>query len=400
VHTAALTVAKSQGADLSALSPRSEWMIDPSLTYLNHGAFGAASRRVRAVQDDWRVRIEANPAAFTMYEQFDLLAEAAVPLAAFVGTAPNRLALVENATAGMAAVLSGIGLNAGDRIVTTSHVYGAIRNMLTHLGRERRVIVDEIALPAAPDGPKAILAPLGEALDQPTSLLVIDHIASPSALVMPLAEIIELAHARGVAVLVDGSHAPGMLDLDIDALGAEWYVGNCHKWLCAPKGAAFIAISPTAKRFSPLVVSHAYGAGFPAEFRKVGTRDPSAMLSIPEALALHADLGGANLRQRNRMLAAKAAEMIAEAIGGTILGPAAMRGAMASISLPGIPAERSATEALAARLRTEHRIEVLCLVFGGTAWVRLSAHAYNGENDYAALAAALKQLLPGEAHRT
>lgn len=372
-----------------ALSPQADWLLDPGLAYLNQGAFSAIARDIRAAQNAWRDRIDLNPARFFMDELFGLLADAAVPLASFVGIAPERLAFVENATSGMATVLADFDFRPGDRVVMTSHVYGAVRNTLQHLATRYGIVVDEVQLPANPDGPDAIVEPLAKALAASPKLLVVDHVTSGSALIFPIDEIVALARASGVPVLVDGSHAPGMLELDVDAINAHWYVGNCHKWLCAPKGAAFLARSADAPAPHPLVISHAYGQGFPAEFRKIGTRDPSAMLTVPAALAFHERLGGAGLRQRNIALADAAAQRVAETVGGEILGPASMRGAMASIRLPGLPPSFELAASLRVRMREAHGIETLAVAFGGSMWLRVSAHAYNHWGQYEALAAAL-----------
>ncbi|SFZ83379.1 isopenicillin-N epimerase [Devosia enhydra] len=382
-------IAKQAAPDFPAVSPQADWLLDPELAYLNQGAFSAIPRSIRAAQTVWRDRIDLNPARFYMEELFSELADAALPLARFVGVAPERLAFVENATAGMATVLADFDFRPGDRVVMTSHVYGAVRNTLQHLSERYGVVVDEVMLPPNPEDEDAVLAPITAALATAPRLLVVDHITSASALIFPIAAIVAVARTAGVPVLVDGSHAPGMIALDVDAINAHWYVGNCHKWLCAPKGAAFLARSADAPAPHPLVISHAYGQGFPAEFRKIGTRDPSSMLTVPSALALHEELGGAGLRARNRALADAAAGLIADAVGGEILGPASMRGAMASIRLPGLPASFDLATALRVRLRQQHGIESLAVAFGGAMWMRVSAHAYNHWGQYEALAAAL-----------
>jgi isopenicillin-N epimerase len=239
-------------------------------------------------------------------------------------------------------------------------------------------------------GPDQIVATIEAALDARTRLLVIDHIASPSAIVMPVERIVALARSRGVPVLVDGAHGPGMVDLNVDAIGADWYVGNCHKWLCAPKGAGFIAASPKpAFEVHPTVISHSYGLGFTAEFDKIGTRDPTAWLTVPDAIKFHERLGGAALRARNATLARDSARLTAEALGTECGAPSEMFGSMATIRLPGLPAERSVAASAHDFLWREHRIEAPVMVLGGALWLRISAQAYNEAADYAPLAAAL-----------
>ncbi|MBB96151.1 MAG: aminotransferase [Rhodobacteraceae bacterium] len=371
------------------VAPYDHWSLAPGLIYLNHGAFCPVPRALQQVQDRWRQRIESNPARFIMEELFDHLADAAQPLAAFVGTSADRLALVENASSGIATVLAGLDLGPGDRVLTTSHGYGAVRNQLTELARRRGIQPVEVALPCPVSDPIQILEALRPELDTGAALLIVDHVTSPTSTILPVAEIVALARDRGIPVLVDGSHAPGMLELDVDAIGAEWYVGNCHKWLCNPRGTAFLACADQAVQPRPQVISHAHGQGFPAEFRKIGSRDASAWLSVPDALDWHERMGGAALRARNTGLAAAAADRICEALGSACTAPKSMRGAMATIRMPGLPGTREAASALYRRL-WDHEVELLCVPFADALWVRISTHAYNSLPEIDAVIAALQ----------
>lgn len=374
------------GSGFPALSALSEWTLDPALTHLNHGAFGAVPRALDEVQSSWRKRMNANPGQFIMDELYGLLGETAMPVAKLVGTDADRLAFVENASAGIATILASIDFKPGDRVVTTSHVYGAVRNMLTETKRRYGIEVVEVEVACPLVDEAGLLGSMRDAIAQGARLVVIDHVSSASALLMPVAEIVELCREHGVPVVVDGSHAPGMLELDIDAIGADWYVGNCHKWLCGPRGAAFIVTAPDAAGPRPLVVSHAYGNGFPGEFRKVGTRDNSAILTVPAAVDLHEVMGGAALRERNRALAAEAGQFLAEALGGQLAAP--QKTAMATISLEGLPATFEAAAALRRAIREQFQIESLTVVLAGRMWLRISAHAYNCLDDYKLLASA------------
>ena len=315
---------------------RGEWDLDPDFLTLNHGSYGAAPRVVRAAQDAWRARMEAQPSRFFRAILPDALREAAAGLAAFLGARAADLAFVENATTGCNAVLRSLRLAPGDEIVVLSHVYGAVRNTV-QFACERtgaRMVTAEIPFPRPL--PDAITASVAAALTPRTRIAVIDHITSASALVLPLADIIAACHARGVPVLVDGAHGPGHVDIDLTALNADWYTGNCHKWLNAAKGCAFLwARADRQDDLHPVTISHGYGKGFLAEFDWTGTFDPSAFLSVTAALDFHARLGGPALRARNATLAFEAARLLAARLGTETGGGNAVSGAMGLVRLPG-----------------------------------------------------------------
>ncbi len=373
---------------------RDLWALEPELRYLNHGAFGATPHEILAEQASWQHRVERNPARFFMHDLPGLLREAAARLAAFVGTAPARLAFVENATSGANAVIRSLRLRPGDELATTDHVYNAVRNALRHSAAQSGAHLVEIPLGSLRD-PEQVAKTVMAGLSERTRLLVIDHVASASAAVLPVATIAAACRARGIPVLVDGAHAPGMLDLDVDAIGADWYVGNCHKWLCAPKGAGFIAVSEqSAIEVHPLAISHAYGQGFAAEFDKTGTRDVSPWLSVPAAIRFHERLGAAALRRRNKELADAMAASLAAELGALVLAPPDMLGSMASLRLPGNPAATwEAAAWLQDALYRDHNIEAAITTVTGALCVRISAQAYNDEQDYCDLGPALLRAL-------
>lgn len=371
------------------------WALDGDMRFLNHGAFGATPIELQEEQARWRRRMEANPARFFMDDLPGLIRDAAEPLARFVGIAPERLVFVENASSGIAAVLTSFRLSPGDEILMTDHGYGAVRHALRHAAGQARAAVVEASVGMPVARPDQVLDALRARLGPRTRLIVIDHVASPSAIMMPVEEVVALGRGRGVPVLVDGAHAPGMINLALDRLGADFYVGNCHKWLCAPKGAGFLAVSAEwAARLHPTVISHAYGQGFTAEFGKIGTRDPSPWLAVPAAIAFHERLGGAALRDRNRALACGAAMRLADDLDSELGGPADLFGSMATVRIPASPPADWPT---AGRLRTllwaTHRIEAPVMALAGALWLRLSAHAYNEEADYKPLGPALIALL-------
>ncbi|MEK7381781.1 MAG: aminotransferase class V-fold PLP-dependent enzyme [Elusimicrobiota bacterium] len=228
-----------------------------------------------------------------------------------------------------------------------------------------------------------------------TRLAVVDHVTSPTALVFPVREIVTACRARGVRVLVDGAHAPGMVELDVPALGADWYVGNCHKWLCAPKGCAFLWAAKKAQRgLHPAVVSNRYGEGFLAEFDWCGTKDPSPWLSIGAALDFHAALGGKFLRRRNHDLAVAMGARLARAWGAET-APPELCGSMVALRLPLRGAQTLARAERFHAALWKRRIEVPVFLSGGRLFVRVSAQAYNEPAHYHRLERALPGLLDG-----
>ena len=367
---------------------RALFQLAPDMAFLNNGSYGACPSSVLAVQDEIRREMERHPVAFFADVMPGRVREAAARLAGFLGAPAEEIVFVENATAGMNAVLRSLAFAPGDEIVTTDHVYGAVRQVLAHLERKSGVRVVEAQLPWPARDADALVAAVERAFTPRTRLLVIDHIASRSALILPVAELAELAHARGVRVLVDGAHAPGQLALDVPSLGADWVIGNCHKWLFAPKGAAFLWAHVEAQEdLHPGVISHGYGKGFTAEFDWVGTRDASAWLAVPAAIDFFEALGPARVRARNHALAMAMAETLANAWGTELGASHDLFGAMATIRLPGTrPASWEAGRALRRALWTEQRVEVPIMPVGDALWARISAQIFNVPQDYVRLA--------------
>jgi isopenicillin-N epimerase len=368
---------------------RHEWTLDWNKLTVNHGSYGATPRVVLEAQQAWRDKLEQQPTLFMRRILPGALRASAEALGRFVGADGRDIAFVDNATTGCNAVLRSLALAPGDEILVLSHVYGAVRNTARYVAERSgaRLVEAEISFPN-PD-PGAIVANVAAALSERTRIAVIDHISSHSALVLPLAEIIAVCRKAGVPILVDGAHAPGQVDLDHAALGADWYTGNCHKWLLAPKGCAFLfARRDRQDGLHPVTISHGYGQGFAAEFDWTGTRDPSAYLSVDAAIAFHNRLGGPALRARNAALARRAAEIVAQHLGTDLGAPPALCAAMALVRLPPLSGPATPDDALRLRGRI---LEVGCdaplFCLAGSLWLRVSAQAYNQEADYERLAA-------------
>jgi isopenicillin-N epimerase len=376
------------------LLPPDEWLLAAGHVFLNHGSFGATPRAVLAIQDAWRQRMEARPTGFMTYELPGALRAAAARLAACVGAAAEDLAFIDNATAGCNAVLNALIFAPGDEILITDHTYPAVRKAAAHVAARAGARVITAAVPFPLAGAREIVAAVAAALSPRTRLAVLDHVTSPTAVIFPVHELVALCRSVGARVLIDGAHAPGMLALDIPAMSADWYVGNCHKWLMAPKGSGFIWSAPARQaEIHPLAISHGYGDGFLAEFDWTGTRDPSAWLAVPAAIDFHQRLGGEQLRARNAALAREAADLLAarwETGRGT---PDALTGSMATVRLPlDLSATPEHAVALRATLYHEHRIETAISCFADHLWVRVSAQAYNRPADYQILADAILAL--------
>ncbi len=374
---------------------RDLWPLDPEITYLNHGGFGVTPREVAEVAAAWRARIERNPSRFMTRELPALLREAAAALAKYLGVPGEQLGFVDNATAGCNAVLRSLKFAAGDEILITNLAYGPIANAARYVADQSGARLVEAQIPLPLPDKQAMLDAAAASITPRTRLALFDHVASSSALVVPVTELSRMAHAAGASVLIDGAHAPGLIPLTLPDSGADWYVGNCHKWLMAPRACGFLWASPHAPApVHPTSISFGYGRGFVAEFDWTGTRDPAAALSVPAGIAFHAKLGGARLMDRNRELAGAAARILTAAWGTHASGPEDCFAAMVSVRLPG---DLAGSDELAAQLRTrlsvEHRIEAEIFPLAETLWVRIAAQAYNELGDYQRLADGIPALL-------
>ncbi len=343
---------------------------------------------------------------FFVHEYEPLLNEARSALAAFVGAPTEDLVFVQNATTGVNAVLRSLQLHAGDELLTTDHAYNACRNAL-EFGATRagaRVVVVHVPFPIAT--PQDAIDPVLNAVTGQTRLALIDHVTSPTAVVLPVAQIVRALADRGVDTLVDGAHAPGMLPLGVADIGAAWYAGNCHKWMCSPKGAGFLVVrSKHQATTHPTVISHgargrSHGSRFRLEFDWTGTHDPSPYLCVPEAIRwLGSQLSGGwpALMERNRCLAIYARDRICEAVGASHPAPDEMLGSMAAVALaiepPAQDLAPDAVHPLQAALFDRFGIEVPIVVWNQSVLVRVSAQLYNNEKQIDALVNALRTLL-------
>ncbi len=393
------------------------WRLDPTVTFLNHGSFGACPEPVLAAQAAWRDRIEADPVRFFSRELEGCLDAARTTFGAFLRGDPDGIAFVPNATSAVSAVLGSLRFAPGDQLLTTDHEYNATLNALAAAARrdEARVVIARVPFPVADAGEivEAILA----AVTSRTVLALISHVTSPTALVFPIAQIVHELEQRGVDTLVDAAHAPGMVQVEIDTLGAAYWTGNGHKWLCGPKGSAILWVRADRRAaIHPLVVSHGANdpradigerSRFRLEFDWPGTVDPTPYLAAADAVSLVADLapdggGWPAIRAANHELAVGGRRRLAEALGIEQSVPENLLGSIASLELPLSPSDETAV-ALTHTLAGEDRIEVPVGAWPVLAarstngpramLLRISAHLYNEPSDFDALADALVRRL-------
>ncbi|NJD30900.1 MAG: aminotransferase class V-fold PLP-dependent enzyme [Gammaproteobacteria bacterium] len=389
-----------------------EWPLDPGVLYLNHGTVGATPRRVLARQQAIRDEMERQPARFVLRECSglaglprdtpSLMRQAADRVAAFCGCDGDDLVFVDNATAGVNAVLQSLDLHAGDEILLGDHTYGAVTKAACFHAARAGARVVTVTVPYPRFDRAQFLDTVSSALGPRTRLAIFDHVTSESALVLPLAELAALCRAHGVPVLADGAHAPGAIPLEIRSLGVDWYTGNLHKWAWAPRSCGILwAARDRQPTLHPVVISWGLGEGFTREFDWVGTRDPSPWLAAPAGIDFMEELGVDAVRGWNHRLARDAAQLLGER-WGTICeaGPETM-GTMATIPLPpdcgSIPGDAAR---LRDRLLYEASIEVQLHAWGGRLWVRVSAQIYNEISDFERLAAAVTSGRPGTAIRS
>ena len=386
----------------------SHWWLDPAVTYLNHGTVGATPRVVLEAQHVWQRRAEAQPAAFLFRELMrltpddaaaprPLLRQAADAVGEFVGVRGDELVFVDNASTGVNAVLRSIALRPGDEIVVLDQAYGAVIKAAEFVARAvgAKVVVVAMPFPVQGDPAEEYADAVERALTPRTRLAILDHISSHTALTLPVAAMTARCRARGVPVLIDGAHAPGAIVLDVAAFGADWYVGNLHKWAFAPRACGFLWVAPAQRAVThPPTISWGLDVGLTQEFDWTGTRDPSAMLSAPAGIAFMRDVLGLDaMRTWNHDLVWRMAHELSARWGQPFTTPESMVGCMASVALPEriVKLGEAAAPALKDWLFHARRIEAQVLAINGRCAVRLAAQVYNDESDYERLADAVDE---------
>ncbi|MEV4478774.1 aminotransferase class V-fold PLP-dependent enzyme [Micromonospora coxensis] len=372
--------------------------LDPAVSYLNHGAFGAVPVNVQRTQQRLRDEMEANPLRFFTQGLVDRITHTRRHLASFLGADPDGTALVGNATTGAAVVLQSIGLRPGDEVLTTDHGYGAVDLSIARECRRTGAVTRALRVPLAATDEEIVQIVRDGLRPGRTRLLVVDQLTSPTARLFPVAAIVGVARERGVPVLVDGAHAPGMLPVDVTAVGADFWVGNLHKWGYAPRGTAVLVVAPPwRERIEPLVVSWEQGAGFPGNVEWQGTLDYTSWLSAPAGLFTLRSLGLDRVRAHNAELAAYGQRVVGEALGvapADLPDPGGPTVAMRLVPLPpGVATTLDAARALRARIAERLAAEVSVAGWNGRGWLRLCGQVYNSPDEYERLAVRLPGLL-------
>lgn len=368
---------------------------DAAVAYLNHGAFGMVPIAVQRAQRRLREEMDANPQRFFAVGLEERIAHVRRHLAAFVGADPERTALVGNASTGTSVVLGSLALGTEDEIVTTDHGYGAVDLAVGAVCRRTGAVHRVARVPLEADDPTVTAAVL-DAITPRTRLLIIDHITAATARVFPVRRIVAAVRAQWgdrVAVHVDAAHVPGILDPAVRDLGADFWVGNLHKWAYAPRGTALLSVAPAWRdRIRPLVLSWSAEEGFPANLEWLGAYDYTSWLAAPSGLFVLRSLGVEAVRRHNAALAEHGQRLLAEAIGAEV--PRATGLPMTLIPLPaGVATDQPAAAALRRRISDELSAEVGLASWRGRGYLRLSAQVYNRAEDYERLAAGLPKLL-------
>lgn len=374
---------------------KDEFLLDDSVIYLNHGSFGACPKPVFETYQDWQRQLELQPVEFLGRRAKDLLAQARSVLAEYLHTRPEDLVYTPNPTTAINMVVRSLDLAPGDEILTSDHEYGAMDRTWRFICQKTGAQYIQRSIPL-PIGTHAEFADyFMDGVTPRTRVIFLSHITSPTALIFPVTEICRRARELGITTIIDGAHAPGQLSLDLSEINPDIYTGACHKWLCAPKGSAFLFAHPDIQEgLEPLIFSWGYQSDRPGPSRFIdyhewqGTRDLAAFLSVPRAIQYQQENNWAEVRQRCHALAIKAHTRINSLTGLEALSPPSSEWfqQMVAVRLP--PAVDP--EQISTYLYDQHRIEVLAQTWHDQPLLRVSFQAYNQESDLDALLEALE----------
>lgn len=366
---------------LSSLS----WMLDDGITYLNHGSFGARPTEVFEAQIALKEEFERSPIQFLDREGKERVHQARKIICRFLGCSIKNLGFVENATTGVGCVIQSLHLPVGSEVVSTNHVYNGVRQLLRAASDRNDWSYREIEVRTPIQSPQQIVDTLTNGFSDKTKLLVIDHVASITGIVFPVKEIVLACKERGIAILIDGAHAPGMLDLNINLLSPDWYVGNLHKWVCGPPGAGFLWVNDAhLENVHPMTISHFYKESFIKEFDWQGTRDITSILCAAVAVQWGDKLDWKHIRNHNHCLAVSMQNKLIDAWNGESLSPkdGSMIGSMTTVQLPlGFPLVDKNTDSMLTWVYDHYQIEVPIMPWQERTVVRISAQLYTQLGD-------------------
>ncbi len=395
--------------NLPKYSPLIEnWNLDTNIVYLNHGSFGATPKKVLQAQQAIQAEMEAEAIDFFVDKLPTYIDESKTALAAFVGTSSNNIVFTPNTTTGVNTIFNSIACKPGDEWLVTNHTYGACVHAAKHYTHRNGATITTAQIPFPLQTDDEILDAIAAAITSKTTLALIDYITSATATIFPVKKIIELLHSKNIEVLIDAAHAPGMVDLNIDELKADYFVANCHKWICSPKGSAFIYVAPQYQsKIHPLIISHyndtaeGTAAHWSNQFMFDGTHDYSAYITVKDAILEMqniAKLDWAGIRNANHELVWTGANKIADAFDVKLPTPKHMVGTICNIPVLNgqlLQHKYMGKTELKQKLFDEFSIEVPLIIFPSapTQWIRISAQLYNNMDQYDYLTDCLKKLM-------
>ncbi len=381
----------------STNSLRDQFLLDPNIIYLNHGSFGATPRSVFEKYQAWQLELEREPVEFLGRRFNDLMRAAREPLAAYLNVQPDEVVYVSNATTGLNVVARSLQLKPGDEVLSTNHEYGALDRTWRFLCGKAGATYINHQLPDPLESHDQFSESMWGRVTDRTRMIFLSHITSPTALLFPIEEICRRARSAGILTIIDGAHAPGQIPLDLKTIDADFYSGNCHKWMCAPKGSGFLYARKDKQHLvEPLIVSWGYesdnpsGSMFIDHHEWLGTRDYAAYLATPTAIEFMAQHDWAKVQRECRSLAHEAQRRITEWCGLAALNLDSYPHDLQMLTAPLLPCDPVSTQG---KLFERYQIEIPLVAWDNRQWIRVSIQAYNSANNVDRLLIALRDIL-------
>eukprot|EP01125_Pyxidicula_operculata_P014174 TRINITY_DN4710_c0_g1_i1.p1 TRINITY_DN4710_c0_g1~~TRINITY_DN4710_c0_g1_i1.p1 ORF type:complete len:428 (-),score=72.32 TRINITY_DN4710_c0_g1_i1:81-1364(-) len=381
---------------------RELFLLDKETCFLNHGSYGSVPKVVFDAQMQWKLKMQENPVQFNSNKVLKYITNSLINLSEFVGSDPEDLVFVENASTGVCSVLESYPFDSGDTIVYLDLLYQAVDYTLQHVANKKKLTLKQVTVDIPVDFDR-LLVDFEKALDDKTTkMCVIDHITSKTGLVLPIEKLIEIAHKKNVKVLVDGAHAVGQVPINLKKIGADFYTSNCHKWLFAPVGCAFLYVKKEYQNLIyPLCTSHGFKEGYNARFGFTATRDYTAYFTMNTALFFYKAIGQDRITEYNRTLVRNAADMLIKRWNTNgLVKDTSDHAFMVTVRLPDSNSTYGGSKTIgeksiwvAEELFHKHKVEVPILVIGDKIWTRISAQIYNKMSDYKYFAEAVEKVL-------